>query len=326
LGASVEIAGIACKVPDRVVTNVELESLVDTSDEWIKKRTGIRRRHISTGERSVDMALEAASKALANSGVDRNDIGLIITSSITSEYVTPSMSGYVQKALDIDDCANMDISAGCSGFVYALSTAASLMESMEKDAALVISSEAISQYVDWKDRSTCVLFGDGAGAVVIKRSNEPKVHFPVLSGSPDMEDVIICKREIRKTPFNNIDPKDEQPDHLRMNGREVFTYAVSAADAVLRKLLAKCGDRPFTKVIPHQANAKIIDYVKRKLRFKSDQFFLNIDEYANTSSATIPIAMCDAYKKGWLTKGDRVALVAFGSGLTCGGLVVDWTI
>lgn len=324
--ASVEIAGIACEVPERVVTNFELEELVETSDEWITKRTGIRRRHLSTGERSVDMALEAAKKAIENSGVDKSDIGLIISSSITSEYITPSMSSYVQKALDIDDCANMDISAGCSGFVYALSTAASLMDTLGKDAALVISSEAISQYVDWSERSTCVLFGDGAGAVVLKKSPEPKVHFPILSGSPDKEDVIICRRELRKTPFNSPGEQDMKQDHLHMNGREVFTYAVSAADTVLHKLLAMCKDKPFTKVIPHQANGKIIDYVKRKLRFKSEQFFLDIDEYANTSSATIPIAMYDAYTKGWLKKGDRVALVAFGSGLTCGGVVVDWTI
>jgi 3-oxoacyl-[acyl-carrier-protein] synthase-3 len=313
-------------VPERIVTNSELENLVDTSDEWITKRTGIRRRHISTGERSVDMATEAARKAIADSGIDKSDLGLIISSTITSEYVTPSMSSYVQKALDIDNCANMDISAGCSGFVYALSTAASLMDSLGINAALVISSEAISQYVDWTDRSTCVLFGDGAGAVVLKRSSEPKVHFPILSGSPDKEDVIICRRELRKTPFNAIGGEDMNPDHLHMNGREVFTYAVSAADGVLRKLLALCKDKPFTKIIPHQANEKIIDYIKRKLRFKSEQFFLDIDEYANTSSATIPIAMYDAYKKGWLKKGDRVALVAFGSGLTCGGIVVDWTL
>jgi 3-oxoacyl-[acyl-carrier-protein] synthase-3 len=200
------------------------------------------------------------------------------------------------------------------------------MDSQEKDAALVISSEAMSQIVDWTDRSTCVLFGDGAGAVVLKRSEQPRVHFPIISGSPDKEDVIICKRELRKTPFNNIDEQEAKQDHLRMNGREVFTYAVSAADTVLHKLLIMCKDKPFTKVIPHQANAKIIDYVKRKLRFKQEQFFLDIDEYANTSSATIPIAMYDAYRQGWLKKGDRVALVSFGSGLTCGGIVVDWTI
>lgn len=326
MAASVEIAGIACKLPERVVTNYDLEKIVDTSDEWITKRTGISTRHIATVENCMDMAAEAAREAISNSGIDKNDIGLIIASTITSEYVTPAMAGYVQKALDIDNCANMDVSAGCSGFVYALSTAVSLMDSMDMKAAVVISSETLSQYTDWTDRSTCVLFGDGAGAVVIKKSDKPRIHFPVLSGSPDKEDVIICRRQRRKTPFNNLSITENNPDCIHMNGREVFTYAVGAAEEVLDKLLIKCGDKPFTKIIPHQANGKIIDYVKRKLRFKAEQFFLNIKEYANTSSATIPIAMYDAYKKGWLKKDDRVALVAFGAGLTCGGIVVDWVL
>ncbi len=324
--ASVEIAGIACKVPEKILTNYDLEKLVDTTDEWIIKRTGIRTRHIATTENAMDMALEVATKALKSSGVSKRDVGLIISCTITSEYVTPSMSSYVQKALNIDKCANMDISAGCSGFVYALSTAASLMETLGLKAAIVISSETLSKYTDWTDRSTCVLFGDGAGAVVLKKSRRARLHYPILRGSPDKEDVIICKREQRKTPFNEVDIAEVNPEYIHMNGREVFTYAVSAAEEVLHELLKKCGDKPFTKIIPHQANEKIIDYVKRKLRFKAEQFFLNIAEFANTSSATIPIAMYDAYSKGWLKKGDRVALVAFGSGLTCGGIVVDWTL
>lgn len=323
--ASVEIAGIAYKVPEKVVTNSDLEKLVDTSDEWITKRTGISTRYIATKERSVDMAADVAVRALENSKVDKKDIGLIVSSTITSEYVTPSMSSYVEKMLDIE-CATMDISAGCSGFVYALSTAVSLMDSLNLDAALVISSETLSTYTDWSDRTTCVLFGDGAGAVVIKRSEKACIHFPILGGAPDKEDVIVCKRELRKTPFNGVDSKDIKPEYIHMNGREVFTYAVSAAANILERLLVMCKDKPFTKIIPHQANAKIIDYVKRKLHFSSEQFFLNIEQFANTSSATIPIAICDAYSKGWLKKGDRLALVAFGSGLTCAGIVVDWTI
>lgn len=325
MAASIEIAGIACKTPEKIVTNVDLEKLVDTTNEWITKRTGISTRYISTGERSIDMAVDVAVMAIEHANIDKKDIGLIISSTITSEYITPSMSSYVQKQLDID-CATMDIAAGCSGFIYAMSTAYSLMDSLDLDAALVISSESLSNYTDWTDRTTCVLFGDGAGAVVLKRSEKPCVHYPILWGSPDREDVIICRRELRKTPFNNIENKDIKPEYIHMNGREVFTYAVSAAADILHKLLAKCGNKPFTKIIPHQANGKIIDYVKRKLHFKAEQFFLDIDKYANTSSATIPIAMYDAYKKGWLKKGDRLALVAFGAGLTCGGIVVDWTI
>jgi 3-oxoacyl-[acyl-carrier-protein] synthase-3 len=323
--APVEVAGIACKAPERVVTNLELEKLVDTSDEWITKRTGIRSRHIATDQRSIDMAVDVAKMAIKNSGINKEDIKLIVASTITSEYTTPGTASYVQKVLEIE-CAAMDISAGCTGFIYALTTVSSLMDSLGIDTALVISSETLTHYTDWTDRSTCVLFGDGAGAVVLKRSEKPRLSFPVLWGTPDIENVLYCKRERRITPFMKKDTKPVKPEHIHMNGREVFTYAVDAMEKVLRYLLKKCKDKPFTKVIPHQANARIIDYVQRQLNFSAEQFFVNIGEYANTSSATIPIAMCDALNKGWLKRNDRVALVAFGAGLTCGGIVVDWTL
>ncbi len=323
--ASVKIAGISMKAPEKVITNFDLEKMVDTTDAWITKRTGISRRHIATNESALGMAVDVAKEAIEHAGIDKKKIELIVSSTITSEYVTPSMSSYVQKALDID-CAAMDVQAGCTGYVYAMATAASLMDTLGIDAALVLSSDVLSNYMDWTDRSTCVLFGDGAGAVVLKRSKIPCLHFPRLWGSPDREDVLICKRDKRTNPFSKKDNKNVKPEYIRINGREVFTYAVSAMEEVLRYLLKKCKDKPFTKIIPHQANARIIDYVQRQLDFSADQFFVNIDEYANTTSATVPIAMYDAYKRGWLKKGDRVALVAFGAGLSCGGLVVDWTL
>ncbi len=323
--ASVEIAGVACETPERIVTNFELEKLVDTSDEWITRRTGINSRHIATEQRSIDMAVDVAKMAIENAGIDKNEVKLIIASTITSEYTTPGTACYVQKMLDIE-CAAMDVSAGCTGFIYALSTASSLMDSLEIDTAMVVSSETLSHYTDWEDRSTCVLFGDGAGAVILKRSKKPRLHFPVLWGTPDKEDVLYCKRERRITPFTKKSTKPAKQEHIHMNGHEVFTYAAGAMEKVLRFLLGKCGDRPFTKIIPHQANGRIIDFVQRQIGFSSDQFFVNIGEYANTSSATIPIAMCDALTKGWLKKDDRIALVAFGAGLTCGGIVVDWTL
>ncbi|MDD5017582.1 MAG: beta-ketoacyl-ACP synthase 3 [Eubacteriales bacterium] len=322
--APVEIAGISTTLPKRAVTNFEIEKLVDTTDEWITKRTGISTRRIASKEETaLDMAADVAKKALEQSGVKKEDIGLIVSSTICSEYVTPAMASHVQKAFDID-CAAMDISAGCTGFVYALITAASLMDSLSIDAALVVASEKLSDYTDWEDRSTCVLFGDGAGAVVLKRSDTACMSYPVLGGSPDHEDVLICKREKRQTPFSGA--VRVKKEYIHMKGREVFTYAVGAFEHTLKKLLKMCGDKPYTKIIPHQANEKIIDYVMRKTDFGKEQFFMNIKEYANTSSATIPIAMYDAYKEGWLKKGDRLALVGFGAGLTCGGVVIDWTL
>ena len=200
--APVEIAGIASKVPEKIVTNKDLEKLVDTSDEWIVKRSGIHTRHIAVKETALDMAIEVAKKAVEQSGIDKNDVGLIISSTITSEYITPAMSSFVQRELDIDDCASMDISAGCTGFIYALATAASLMDALNVKASIVIACEMLSKIVDWTDRSTCVLFGDGAGAVVLKRSEKACLHYPILSGSQDFEDVLYCKRDKRSNPFN----------------------------------------------------------------------------------------------------------------------------
>lgn len=322
--ASAEIAGIASSLPEKVLTNFDLEKLVDTSDAWITKRTGISTRRIITSESAVDMAADAAAKALAQSGVDKKDIGLIVGSTFTSEYLTPAMASYVAKKLDIE-CGTMDLSAGCTGFVASLITAASLMDSLNLNAAIVVASEALSSFTDWTDRTTCVLFGDGAGAVVLRRSEKPCLHYPIFNGTPDVDDVLFAKREARKTPFNNV-TDESQKEYIKMNGREVFTYAVGAVENALNTMMEQCGDKPYTKVIPHQANEKILDYVVKVTDLSKDQFFININEYANTSSATIPIAICDAYSKGWIEKGDRIALVGFGSGLACGGIVIDWTL
>jgi 3-oxoacyl-[acyl-carrier-protein] synthase-3 len=306
------------------VTNHELEALVDTNDEWISKRTGIKTRHIAVEETAVGMAAQVSAEALAMSGLGKDDIGLIVACTVTAENLTPSVASSVQKALGIPCCTAMDVSAGCSGFIYALVTATSLMETLGVDNAIVLSSETLSKYTDWTDRGTCVLFGDGAGALVLKRSAEAHVCYPILNAVPDEDDVIVIKKEARTTPFGP--PVDERKEYIHMKGSEVFTYAVGVMEDTLRRLTEQCGDKPYTKIIPHQANEKIIDYVMRTMHLHREQFFINIGEYANTSSATIPIAMADAYRAGWLKQGDRVALVGFGSGLTSGGVVIDWTM
>lgn len=321
---NVTIAGVASSIPERIVTNTELESLVETSDEWITKRTGIRTRHVAVEETATGMAADAAAKALAMSGVTKESVGLIVACTITGEDLTPSMASSVQKALEIANCAAFDVSAGCTGFLYALVGAASLMETLGAEAAVVVASEKMSNYVDWSDRSTCVLFGDGAGAVVLRHSETPRVLYPILSATPDTGDVIVLKKDPRSTPFAPAD--DAASEYIRMKGADVFTYAVGVLEQTLNRLAALCGDKPFTKVIPHQANEKIIDYVMRSMNMSRDAFFLNIAEYANTSSATIPIALCDAWEAGWLRRGDRVALAGFGSGLTSGGVVIDWDL
>ena len=322
--APVTIAGIGKCVPEKTVTNVELESLVETSDEWISKRTGIRSRHVVTEETATSMAISAARDALAMSGLNPNEIGAIVACTITGDDLTPSLAGRVQKALGIASCAAMDVSAGCTGFVYALVSAASLMDTLNKDAAIVVASEVMSKYTDWTDRSTCVLFGDGAGALVLRRSEIAHLLYPILEAVPDTDDVIVVKKENRSTPFTA--DYNVQRESIRMKGADVFTYAVGVMESTLHRLAEQCGDRPFTKIVPHQANEKIIDFVVRSMHMSREQFFVNISTYANTSSASIPIALCDAWESGWLNAGDRVALVGFGSGLTSGGAVIDWTI
>lgn len=322
--APVSITGIGKCVPEKVVNNDDLAQMVETSDEWISKRTGIRSRHVAVEETATSLAVSAARDALTMSGEAPESVGVIVACTITGDELTPSLAGRVQKALGIPVCAAMDVSAGCTGFVYALVTAASLMDTLNKDVAIVVASEIMTKYCDWTDRATCVLFGDGAGAVVLRRSDVARLLHPILSATPDTDDVIVVKKEERSTPFTGevASPRES----IRMKGADVFTYAVGVLEEALKELTLRCGEKPIDKIVPHQANEKIIDFVIRSMKLGREQFFVDIANYANTSSASIPIALCDAWESGWLNAGDRVAIVGFGSGLTSGGAVIDWTI
>lgn len=322
--APVKIVGIGEGLPKQLVTNKMMEQIVDTSDEWIIQRTGIKQRYLLTDDTVVSVSVKASKKAIEKAGMSAKDIKLIVASTLASDYRIPSLAGCVQRDLDIGDCPAFDVSAGCTGFIYALVTATSLMEALQLDTALVLAGEGISKNVNWSDRSTCVLFGDGAGAVVLKRDSEGAVHYPILMGKSDHENVLTIKNRDDDTPWHSY--PQEQNVKLMMKGREVFTFASEVLTDTLNRLKEKCKDKPFTKIIPHQANARIIDYVCRTTGFTHDQFFLNLSQYANTSSAGIPLALWDAYTQGWLAPGDRIALIGFGSGLTWGGVVVDWTL
>ena len=325
MNASVMITGVGSSLPKTVVTNDDLAKVVDTSDEWIAKRTGIRKRRIADSETALSLGSEAARKAMEHAGLKPDDIGLIVVSTIAPDCITPSLACMIQRDLGIQNCAAMDLSAGCTGFVYALVTASSLMQTLQIQHALVVASELMSSVIDFTDRSTCVLFGDGAGAVVLSESEVPGIHCPTLRAIPDGDYAITLKREQRQNPFLSKTVHCV-PEYLHMKGKEVFAFATDAMEKTLLEMQTQCRDKPFTKVIPHQANYKIIDCVIRNTSYTKDQFFIDIDEYANTSSATIPIAMQDAYERGWLKKGDRVALVGFGAGLTYGGVVIDWQL
>ena len=322
--APVKIAGIGEGLPKTIITNKMMEDVVDTSDEWIKQRTGIQQRHILTDDSIVSISIKACMNALDSAGVTPDEIGMTVACTLSSDYITPSLAGCIQKSLGLPYGPAFDLSAGCTGFIYALVSAASLMDTLAVDTALVVSGEGLSRKINWSDRASCVLFGDGAGAVVLKKSKTACLNYPLLMGKSDTNDVLVIKNNLDDTPWHVYDK--EQNDKLQMKGREVFEFASEVLATTLEYLKEKCGDKPFNKIIPHQANTRIIDYVSRITGFKQDQFFLNLSRFANTSSASIPLALWDAYKQGWLVSGDRLALVGFGSGLTWGGVVVDWTL
>jgi 3-oxoacyl-[acyl-carrier-protein] synthase-3 len=322
--APVKIVGIGEGLPKLIVTNKMMEQIVDTSDEWIVQRTGIKQRYILTDDTTVSISVEASKKAIEKAGLSVRDIQLVIASTIASTDRVPTLAGSVQRELGISDCPAFDVSAGCTGFIYGLVTAASLMDTLQLDNALVLAGEGISKHIDWADRSTCVLFGDGAGAIVLRRSSEGSIHYPVLMGKSDEENVLTIKNKDDDTPWYRY--PSEQNTKLVMKGREVFTFASEVLADTITLLKEKCKDKPFTKIIPHQANSRIIEYVARITGFKQDQFFINLSKFANTSSASILLALWDAYTQRWLAPGDRIALIGFGSGLTWGGVVIDWTL
>jgi len=321
---SATIVGVGSKLPEKIVTNEMLEQIVDTSDKWIKKRTGISERRICTTEDSNSLAVDATKMALESAKVDANDVDIIIGTTITGDYATPAIANFVQKAIGCEDSISFDIAAGCTAFIYALGIITSMMETMNLETGVIVSSEVLSGTLDWTDRSSCVLFGDGAGAVVVKRSDKNRIKFPLLHAIPDTEDVLYIKNAKNDNPWSKGMANDDIS--LYMNGNEVFAFAADAVEKTLKQLDEKMGDTKIDKIVPHQANSRIIRFAASNTDFELDQFYVNVDKCANTSSATIPIALCEANENGWLKKGDNVALVGFGAGLSYGGIVIEWAL
>jgi 3-oxoacyl-[acyl-carrier-protein] synthase-3 len=319
------IIGCAHKMPHFTATNAHLEKIVDTSDEWIVKRTGIKERRLITDETLSGLASEASEKAIVESGVDRQDIGLIVAATFTSDTKTPALASNVQKALGIERAAAMDLSAGCTGFIYAMATAKGLMETLDIDTALVIGADSVSKNIDWTDRSTCVLFGDGAGAVVLKKTAEEGIGAIYLNAKPDVEDVLVVYDQKSQHPWRDTKGDTEKINALFMKGADVYEFACNAMVETIEVLKEKLG-RTINKIIPHQANGRIIRYAAHKSKVPLKNFFVNIQKYANTSAATIPIAIDEAWREGWLKKGDEIALIGFGAGLTWGGLTLKWQL
>ena len=317
---STVILGTGSFAPERVVTNDDLALQVETSDEWIRTRTGIRERRLAgPATETSDLAVAAAHPALAQAGLTPADIDLLIVATITPDTPVPACACHVQRKLGVPThAACFDLNAACSGFLYALDTAAALLTSGRYRRALVIGAEKLSRIVDWQDRTTCVLFGDGAGAVVLGTSEEPGRGLlgTRLGGDGGNADLLCVPPA---TP-------GERGPFLRMRGKEIFKLAVRAMDDAAREILEQQGLRAdqVALVIPHQANQRIIDAIAEYLELPPDRFFVNVDRYGNTSAASIPLALDEAHRAGRIRRGDLVLLVAFGAGLTYGSALLRW--
>jgi 3-oxoacyl-[acyl-carrier-protein] synthase III len=321
---NVEIAGIGAYLPSLVVTNDKISELVETNHDWIVQRTGISERRISEGENTSDIATKAAEIALERAGITAEDLDLIIVATISPDMFIPSVACLVQSNLNADNAACFDISVACSGFVYGLEIANGLMQTMNYKNALVIGAEVLSKVMDWTDRGTCILFGDGAGAAVIKQSERKGIIKSYLRSDGKKGNALTIGGADFDTPFSK--EKVTQDRLIKMNGREVLRFAVSAiADGVTEVL--KDTDISLDEIkyiVPHQANYRIIKSAAEKLKLSEEKFYLNLDRVGNTSSASVPIVLNEMYEKGLLNKGDKLILVAFGGGLTYAATVIEW--
>ena len=324
MGIYSEIIGCGSYLPSKVITNEELASMVDTSDEWITSRSGIKRRHFAAeDEFTSDLAIEAANRAVRNAGIDSKDIDIIIVGTTTPDDTFPATAVRVQRALGISKGAAFDIQAACSGFIFALSIADSMIKSGQASTALVIGADTLSKLLDWEDRSTCVLFGDGAGAVVLKgceksgNSMVSSILSSHLHTDGNLRDILYCD--------NNLG-SFEQRRTIVMEGKEVFRHAVNNLAAVVKEALEanQLEASQIDWLVPHQANKRIIDSTARKLGMGADRIVLTISEHANTSAASIPLALDSAIRDGRIKKGHLLLMEAMGGGLTWGAALVRW--
>ncbi len=320
-----KITGWGKYVPAKVLTNADFAKMVDTSDEWITTRTGIKERHIrAEGENSSDMSVKSGRAALEMAGLLPTDLDLIIVACSSPDYLIPSVSSQVQHKLGAR-CGAFTISAGCSGWVYALATATQFIQSGSMNNILVIGTEVISMAVDYTDRATCVLFGDASAAVVVQPSEEPAgvLAFELGSDGAGGHHLIVPGLGCAMPTSQKV--VDERLMYIKMNGPEVFKFATRTVSASLKRVIDKAGLLPddIKLFIPHQANARIIETAARLMRQPAEKFFMNLQKYGNTSAASIPLALVEALEEGRCKPGDKVAVCAFGAGLTWASAVVQ---
>ncbi len=321
------ITGWGKYVPEKTLTNADLERMVETSDEWITTRTGIKERHIAAaGESASSFSIAAAREAMERAGIEGKDLGLIIVATVSQDYKFPATANIVQHALGAQ-CGAFDMQAACTGFIYALSVAHQFIQTGSIKHALVIGVELLSRVVDYNDRSTCILFGDGAGAVVLSASDEPGGVLGFTLGSDG------AKPELLYVPAGGSkEPLTEEGiragrQWVKMQGSEVFKFATRIMGTAMEEALAHAGMTAddMDLFIPHQANLRIIEAASKRLGLPSEKVFVNIERYGNTSAAAVPIALCEAIEQGRVRPGQHVGMVAFGAGLTWAAAVVKWT-
>lgn len=321
------ITGIGSYLPSKVLTNYDLEKMVDTSNDWIIQRTGIKeRRIVENGVTTSDLATQASLRAMKDAGVSPKDLDMIITSTITPDHIFPSTSCYIQQKIGATRACAFDILAACAGFIYAMSIGQSFINSGAMKTVLVVGAECLSKITDYTDRTTCVLFGDGAGAVVIQRNPvKHEILSSKLAADGSEADVLIMPGGGAKNPAS-LESVQQRLHYIQFRGKEVFKLAINN---ITNLILETARENELTLddidlIIPHQSNLRIIEATMEKLGLPMEKAFVNIDKYGNTSSASVPIAIDEARKEGRLRKGNIVMLVAFGGGLTWGSSVIRW--
>lgn len=319
---TIRIMGTGSYLPENIVTNDDLAKIMDTSDEWIASRTGIRARHLVKEETTAQMSAEAAKKALDEAGMKAEDLDLIIVGTLSGDYVTPSTACEVQAILGAEKAVAFDINAACSGFMFAMNTAYAYIHSGIYQNALVIGAETLSKLMDWNDRSTCVLFGDGAGAAVVRADNAGLIHFTQgADGSKGM--VLSCRGRMNNNPLVKNSVK---PDYVSMDGQEVYKFAVSTVPASIQKVLEEA-DLEVTDIkyfLLHQANIRIIQSVAKRLKADMNKFPTTLEHCGNISAGSVPILLDEVNKKGMLQSGDKLVMAGFGAGLTWSAAVIEW--
>ena len=315
------IAGTGKHLPERVLTNFDLEKMVETSDEWIRTRTGIEQRHIAADDEATsDLATEAARVAIADAGLAPEDIDLIVVGTTTPDLVFPNVGCLVQERLGIPACPAFSLEAACSGFIYALTVADQFVRNGQSTRALVIGAETMSRIIDWSDRETCVLFGDGAGAVVLEAAEEPGIVYSKLAADGRYRDLLYASSGV------SAPPKDASDSLLKMKGNEVFRVAVKTLEGIVDEVIA-ANDLEKGEIdwlIPHQANIRIIQAMARRLQLPMERVILTVQEHGNTSAASVPMALDTAIRDGRIKRGDLLLLEAFGGGFTWGASLIRY--